>query len=113
MEKWDVLSGEGSRSEKVTGRQNVGDLKMGPVGSKGWKVWQDEEEGVFFFFVVMGQEPDAPVSLTEMEVKCSFMWRQHRERGRHKEKNGGEGAAMMTLTSAEGRGFWEHGVESL
>lgn len=51
---------------------------MGPVGSERWVVRQDDggRGGV-----VMGQEADAPVSLTEMEVKCSFMCRQHWERG--------------------------------
>lgn len=52
----------------------------------------------------MGQEPDAPVSLTEMEVKCSFMRRQHteRERHRHRENYRGEGGSIMTLTSGKG-----------
>lgn len=74
LQKFDILSGRESRNE---GR-NVGDLKMGSVGSIRRVVWQDEGGRCW---VVMGQEPDAPVSLTEMEVKCSFMWRQHSERG--------------------------------
>lgn len=52
-------------------------------------------------------------SLTEMEVKRSFMWRQHRERGIGEEKNGGEGAAMMSLTSGEGRGCGARREENL
>lgn len=43
-------------------------------------VWQDDG-GTQGVDVAEDWEPDAPVSLTEMEVKCSFMSRQHRERG--------------------------------
>lgn len=53
--------------------------------------------------VVMGHKPDAPLSLTEMEVKCSFMWRNT-----HKGKDGGQGGSMMTLSSSKGHSFGAH-----
>lgn len=49
---------------------------MGSVGSKRWVVWLDKggrKGDGRRCGAVMGKEPDALVSLTEMEVKCSFM----------------------------------------
>lgn len=56
----------------------------------------------------MGQEPDAPLSLTEMEVKCSFTWRHTHT---HKGKDGGLGGSMMTLSSSKGHSFGTHSTE--
>lgn len=42
LQKLDVLSERGSRSEELKPWRNVGDLKMGSVGSIRWVVWQDK-----------------------------------------------------------------------
>lgn len=68
---------------------------MGSVGTKRWVVWQDEG----------GREAAARCSSfldrnggqVQLYVKAT-----QGERRRHKEKDGGEGGCMMTLTSGKG-----------
>lgn len=91
-----VRKGERQRKKRL-GERNVGDVNTGSAGSKRWVAWQgkgDSEGGGV-------RLEHAPVSLTGMEVKCSFMWRQPREQGMEI-KGKTEGGTMMTLNISKG-----------